>query len=324
MALFASRAKAARPRTFAPRLEALEDRHTPAGISLANNLLTITGNAGQDIITITQNDALNQIIVNDTVQNVIFPSSHVSRISVALDAGDDQFTYQLASDFERRKIVDLFLGADNDVAHLDFAMRDSPQPTTIKHNLAVNVYGGWGVDQLRADFGDVDNQYAIPRLDMTADLGSGEDTAEVYLWGMLGGSVRASFSLLGNSDADTLSFYNDNGQDAAAVLNVNLDGGWGNDTVTMFFDSAITGECNFRLDGGIRGDDTVEAVLNVRAGGSGVLDVATYGGTGTDSMRLEVNDSTGGTLQIAQALMDGGAGVDSGVSTMNVTTVNVP
>src|SRR5262245_23834167 len=195
MALFASRARPARPSTFAPRLEALEDRHTPAGISLANNLLTVTGNAGQDIVTITQDDAQNRIIVNDTVQNVIFPSSHVSRISVALDAGDDTFTYKLASDFERRKIVDLFLGADNDVAQLDFGMFRSH---TIRHNLAVNVYGGWGADNLRADFGDVRNLYTTPRLDLYADMGSGEDKAEIYLWGVLGGSVRATFSVLGN------------------------------------------------------------------------------------------------------------------------------
>src|SRR4051794_6754000 len=55
-----------------PSLEALEGREGPGRISLNNGVLKITGTAAADTVTVTQDDANNRIIVDDTVQTVIY------------------------------------------------------------------------------------------------------------------------------------------------------------------------------------------------------------------------------------------------------------
>ena len=76
---------------FAPALQVLEGRECPAGISLANGVLSITGSGAVDTVTVTQDDAMNQITVQDGCRRKL-STRHVSVVNVGLDAGNDDFT----------------------------------------------------------------------------------------------------------------------------------------------------------------------------------------------------------------------------------------
>ena len=61
--------------------------------------------------------------------------------------------------------------------------------------------------------------------------------------------------------------------DKTAYLDLIMDGGWGNDKVTMNYSGTMDGTYHCRLDGGIRGDDVVYAEIFANAGSIGTLDV---------------------------------------------------
>ena len=307
---------------FAPALQVLEGRECPAGISLANGVLSITGSGAVDTVTVTQDDAMNQISVQDGVQTVIFFSHRVSTVNVGLDAGNDDFTYTLASDYTRMKHVNINLGADHDKATLDFGAGNSH---ALQANLYLSVGGADGDDNVRADFGDFVSTSTSPRLDVAMDLGNGNDFGTVSLSGRLGPSAVARFNLIGNSNDDNLYFSHKGDVDKTAYLDLLMDGGWGNDKVTMNSAGRMDGSYHCRLDGGVRGDDVVYAEMIVNAGSVGTLDVECNGGTGADQMGLMVYDNSGGSLVLARANLDGGAGTDTLIAaTPNVQQINIP
>jgi hypothetical protein len=314
----------ARPSSFAPSLEVLEGRECPAGISLNNGVLTVSGTAGRDTVTITQNDdpAVNEVVVEDGRQLIVFRANHVSVVNVGLDAGDDLFTYQLASDYQYPKHITVWLGYDSDDAFFHFG---GATPYTLEDNLYLSVAGMAGDDEVYADFGDFLSTSAAPRLDMDLDLGNGIDTAVVDLNGRVGPNGIAQFDLLGNSHTDTITFNQAGAVDATALLDVVMDGGFGNDVIDLNVAAELDGTCQYRVDGGIRGDDTVTGTVTAAAGSEGSLDVACYGGTGIDHMGLEVFDNSGGTFTLTQALLDGGTGADVplDITYDTVTVVNM-
>ena len=149
--------------SFAPSVEVLEGRDCPAGISLSNGVLSITGTAAVDTVTVTQDDANDQIIVQDGVQTVIFFSHRASTVSIGLDAGNDQLIYRLASDYSWVKHINVTLGADHDEATFDFGVNNTH---AIRGNLYLSVAGMDGNDTVRADFGDFVSPSAAPRLEI--------------------------------------------------------------------------------------------------------------------------------------------------------------
>src|SRR5262249_32727638 len=151
--------------------------------------------------------------------------------------------------------------------------------------VGISFSGDAGNDIVQADFGRPfgAGNLESAKLNVLVDLGAGDDTAQVNVWGVLRGSTDAQFILRGGAGNDTLRFSNDNGSHAAAKLNVALDGGDGNDLLSLFFDDNIVGAYTFRLSGG-KGDDQVEAVINARSGSTGSLDVVAQGDQGRDRM----------------------------------------
>src|SRR5262249_35983413 len=125
---------------------------------------------------------------------------------------------------------------------------------------------------------------------------------------------------------------------AGAKADLQVDGGAGNDTVTVSYAGKLDGKLTLNATGG-PGDDTVAATVDLAAGSTGSLNARVIGdspqtddhedddeddgggaGGGNDPLPLNI---TGATAQVTiVALLDGGPGTDTCVATANVTVIN--
>jgi hypothetical protein len=316
----------ARPRTAAPRVETFEARDCPAvTVTPVGSTIQITGDNLANVVTVTQNDALGYIRVDwrntpaAPLQTRVFGAATITGVSANLSAGDDSFTYGLASDLTRAKTVSVLLGAGHDRGMFDFGLYKSH---AVAADLALTVRGEGGNDTVRADYGDV----GATRLTFLGDMSDGYDTCSVYQWGMLRGTA-AKYNMAGGNQNDTLHFYNDNGSWASSGIVVGMNGQNGDDHVSLRFDDIMNGHYRFTL-GGDAGNDTVLADIYHRAPAPGAplgdLSVRVAGHDGTDRLRLHLQDDSG-RLPILSAVMDGGLGFDTAlpVTTPNVTKISM-
>src|SRR5262245_25661508 len=112
---------------FTPRLEALEDRCTPASITLQGSTLVVNGSNHAEKIRITIDDAHNTVtvVVIDPfgrARSGPYAASAVRGFSVFGWGGDDRVECRLASDMTRDHSIALHLGEGNDTALLDFGI----------------------------------------------------------------------------------------------------------------------------------------------------------------------------------------------------------
>jgi hypothetical protein len=281
-----------------PALEALEDRWCPAAsiFSVSGNLI-VAGSNADDRVTVTIDDAHNLILVqaSDAVSSTAraFAASTIRGISVFGFGGNDTVVTRLASDLTRPLVVREFLGDGNDLALLDFGLNKSH---AISADLSVLVSGQGGNDGVRADFGDVN----ASNLAFTAMMGDGKDVCLANLWGVLRGT-QAHFNEWGEGGDDFVRFYNDNGSWPAALLAVNLDGGAGNDSVSLFYDDNMIGTHVFNLNGG-SGSDLVQAEVHARAGSTGSLSLDVHGGPDVDQLRGVLDVAPGARLHYSARL----------------------
>jgi hypothetical protein len=301
----------AQPRTPSPRrpvgrpaLEALEDRWCPAAsISLVfpspfSGHVVVSGSNLADTVTVTIDDAHNLVTVQarDAFSSTTrsFAASAVSAIDVVGRGGNDSVFCRLASDMTRARHVNLWLGDGDDRAVLDFGLLKSH---AISANLGVFVDGGSGNDSVRADFGDVNAR----NLAFLALMGDGNDRVQANLWGILRGT-QAHFGEFGQGGDDFVRFYNDNGSWPSALLDVNLDGGAGNDRVSLFYDDNMIGTHVFNLNGG-SGSDLVDAEIHARGGSTGSLTLDIHGGADVDQLRGVLDITPGAPLRVLGARM---------------------
>src|SRR5262245_61637851 len=143
--------------SFAPRLETLEDRCTPAASITPNGstLAIVSGNLA-DTVEITIDDAANRVTVRTSdalgSNERVVAADSVTGITFVGGGGNDQVTCRLASDLSRARSVVLSLGAGNDSAQLDFGEFKSH---ALSADLSLTVFGRSGSDSVRADFGNV-------------------------------------------------------------------------------------------------------------------------------------------------------------------------
>jgi hypothetical protein len=318
--------------TARPGLESLEDRTVPAALitpppPLIGGALTITGSARGDTVKMTIDDLHDVVKVeaSDALGSTTgsCAASSVRSIFINTNGGNDVVTCKLLSDMTRARGVWMNLGNGSDRATLDFGLHKSH---AISADLSVWVDGQATAsdraanDTVRADFGDVN----AARLSYTALMGGGNDSSVANLWGGLHGS-QAFFTMLGEGGDDYMRFYNDNGSRAGSLLSVNLNGGAGHDTLSLFYDDNMVGRHFFTVDGGA-GDDLIGVEIHARGGSTGSLSLDVRGGTGADQMRTRLDVS--GPLTIHRAVMDGGWDSDFDLAlpgtTPNVTLVRFP
>jgi hypothetical protein len=175
------------------------------------------------------------------------------------------------------------------------------------------AYLGSGNDTYNAYVGDTDDS----DVTYTAYLGDGDDTFSAYLIGDLVSDANVKFDIRGEGNADRFFFHGADewhtgrvGIASDADLDVNLDGGRGNDYMSFNYRGVLDGELKLRLRGG-DGSDELDAELETESASDGDLDVILYGGAGNDLLRLDLWDASSGDLDIEEALVDGGRGTDS-------------
>lgn len=164
---------------------------------------------------------------------------------------------------------------------------------------------------------------------VTALLGNGNDYFLANLHSPAGvpSDLRAGSSLNitvnGGDGNDHLVANALGGVDVAlgAKLAVNLNGWTGNDLIRAYYAGENDGTVAFNLDG-VSGNDRIHGYVYARLGSTGVISAEEDGGTGNDYMTLAVYKPLTATL--AKAQIDGGAGLDIGLGTANVTKLNVP
>ena len=289
-----------RPARFAPSLQALEDRETPAVFALfspaAGGHLAVFGDARDNDITISR-DAAGTILVNGGAVNIIGGTPTVANtasISAFGAAGDDTITLDETNGALPKAL--LFGGAGKDVltggAGADILYGQAGDDTLLGKGGNDLLFGGTGKDMLTggtgddAAYGEAGNDTMIWNPGDGSDLnegGSGVDTVVNN-----GGNVAETYTITANGDRVRLDrvtpapFFLDIGTTEKLVLN----GNGGDDTITA--SDGLDGLIRLTLDGGA-GNDAI-------TGGDG--DDTILGGDGDDVL-------TGGP---GKDVIDGGSG----------------
>jgi hypothetical protein len=101
------------------------------------------------------------------------------------------------------------------------------------------------------------------------------------------------------------------------LLDINVGGGAGNDTMNMTYGGTVLGKLQIRQDGGA-GNDNISGDLHLQPGSTGAVDAIFSGGDDRDTLRMEVY----GFASAQRTLIDGGAGWDHASSVGNVQIIN--
>jgi hypothetical protein len=160
-------------------------------------------------------------------------------------------------------------------------------------------------------------------------LGDGHDsfTANLFNSGTGAGSdllanSRLQLTAWGGTGNDTMTINAQRDVDVAAgaVLKMILFGDAGNDLVAGYYRGENDGAVSIRdFDGGA-GNDIIRGMIREDLGSTGVSAGQVHGRDGDDQLALML-----WTLNPPiEGLLDGGPGTDTGLSTANVTKVNVP
>lgn len=134
-----------RARRFAPRLQPLDDRSLPSvSFDLQGTILTVTGDAGANAISISDAGTADGVIVSGDGSS-FQATGPITAIVVNTLGGDDTVYYDLTGPLAVTRLVsvDLGRGADTFIANLN-GQTVSGSGT----NLGISAYGGGGGDTL--------------------------------------------------------------------------------------------------------------------------------------------------------------------------------
>ncbi|HXG12181.1 MAG TPA: hypothetical protein VNK04_20675 [Gemmataceae bacterium] len=316
---------------FVPRLETLENRWCPSCLITTidgGHTVKIVGDNQANVVSIKDDAGASDLEVKCDGMKKNFNTDDISKIIVDLKGGDDQFTYELGggSDFEVAKVIQLKLGKGNDSARFNFLDDGNGGYSMVKADLSIDVKADKGDDQVEVKLGAVDSVNVLVK----AQMGKGNDRFLGYLLGDLLGTAHVSVDARGEDGNDTMSVSADfdvaNNQssldiDAGASLDVVVDGGKGNDDLAFNYLGVLDGQLRLNLNGG-KGNDEVFAQIHALADSDGSVDAKVFGDKGNDQLTLKVLEDPGSDLDILNALLDGGKGHDTCVTTPNVTEVN--
>ncbi|MFO0814551.1 MAG: hypothetical protein U0796_15125 [Gemmatales bacterium] len=307
------------------RLEALEDRQL---LAITTQLLDggatlrLVGDAQQEVVYITQDDASDNLMVNwfrmgsepvgDLPQPIqSFNSSKISKIVIELRGGNDQLHFVLGSDqllWAKNISVDMGTGDDSvfidmggllvttqegdasipkPTGHLgDDVVIDPiiPDPSELEAPVRIDVKAGAGNDTVDAVFGNVH-----ANLVYRVDGGIGNDQLSAAQAGRIYEGSAVLFELTGGEGNDHLS--NSLGQDGIArggQLSILQRGGNGQDVLQMeSYGSSIQGRLMINQFGG-NGNDTIASTVLAHWGSEGSLAARVYGENGNDQLTVKL------------------------------------
>jgi hypothetical protein len=239
-------------RRFVPRLEALEDRRVlDASFSVADGVLTVTGDSKANVVEITDDNGVLTVIVDgETVPETELEG--VTDVVLKLGNGNDDVTYtltgDLAADTARSIEVNLGNGKDTFTGTLNGAIGDGT-------SLDLTVNGQNGKDEIGITFGGT----LAGALNVSASGGNGKDIVSVDL------TVDAPETLptepIGTLTAEVLG---GNGKDDLTLL---VTDNSGDDSDELTEDESTLESVTAEVVGG-NGKDTIEAsdLVEVTAG----------------------------------------------------------
>jgi hypothetical protein len=137
-----------------------------------------------------------------------------------------------------------------------------------------------------------------------------------------GKAIDAYFAAIvaGTPGQDTVKTANFTGDIRNTAL-IAFFGGAATDTANVAYQGRLTGALGVYLQGQ-GGNDNVSATVALNSVSTGALEAVVWGGGGDDTLTLQVQDSVPSRLGYYFALLDGGIGNDTCVTTTNVQVIN--
>jgi hypothetical protein len=305
-------------RTYRPLLEILEARDVPAfSVVQSGAVLKLNGSRDADIVLIEDLGANTIRIVHDDASENTY--SNVNRINVNGGRGDDVVTYSVVSP-SVKLWVDVRLGSGNDNFTGSITLLPEDVQETLRSRLPddnvhrVDVDGESGSDNIT-----LAAEGLLPEgVSFQANFRGGSHADNIFaaLAGTNAGEVLVRID--GESGNDTLAAVIGRATGPASTntgtIKVKVEGGTGKDVLNSWLGQSSGDEFNpslgvdnagsidVKLDGQT-GDDQINYYLGTgpafssQVTNSGQLNVNVYGGTGADTILLDVGDvsSTGGT-----------------------------
>jgi hypothetical protein len=327
------------PKSFSPRVEALESRMCLAcTIAADDDTLTIRGDDAANAVTLTLDGAGGVAVVCDggTAQQF----DDIKEIDIRTRGGDDTVTLTATGELTKNLELNLNLGDGNDVADLKFAAIAAKlalegnlgagndtlsvnldQEILSKGKVEMAVNGGGGNDTWNLSANEVRSR---AKLQASFEGGGGDDTLQTFLGDPIDEKAHVQIFAAGGGGNDTLNvdattFGTGANIAEGAKLQVHLDGGAGADTLNATYDGNVEGMLQLQLNGGGAGD-TVGVTATTNVTGKGKVQAQVNGDNGNDNLTLNLT-STGSTRHVTAAI-DGGAGFDTCVATPNVKKKN--
>jgi hypothetical protein len=289
--------------------EALEVRDCPAlittqtllgggwGLYISSNgtntadTVTIRENHATNTLRVTHNNSLGQTVTNTYDTSV---NKGLRTVDVSLGAGGDTFRYELdGSDYTDGKLIKVDLGnagTTNDQATV--ILNDSNINPSITTAAAIRdafaqfqFIGGTGTQSVNMQVGAIQDTVGLTRLNVTANLGDGDDVFLSNHTGDQVGTTQVTLNVFGEGGNDTLRTFATADVDIQQYgrLTVELDGGAGNDFLESQYDGELDGSLHFSLRGR-DGNDIIRATAVKDPGSTGYIQGFIVGEAGDDDV----------------------------------------
>jgi hypothetical protein len=255
-------------RKFIPRLQPLDERALPSSSQPfveSHCTVTIQGGRGDNTITVSDDGTNNPGALFVQIDGQTFQTQGiVKHIVINSGGGADTVIYELNSQIDVRRTVDVDLGNQNDsfVASLHAPVGETGA-------LKIRVDGGNGDDHLSVETAGAD-VHRGGLLAVGFDGGNGSDTLNMGYSGFLNGTAK---------------FFADGGNGKDTVV--------GNIALSSYEESETGGSIQSNGDltvcfGGGNGKDDI-ALDVVNTDGLSSLDAAVFGGHGKDTIAASPN-----------------------------------
>jgi hypothetical protein len=305
---------------FIPLVQALEERWCPStalpttkfGFAVSANVLTITGDANANMVTVFDDGQGNiWAQMTTTGRKLTQTFKGIDTIRVNTLGGNDNFAYSMSGPAKKNTNLSVNLGSGNNRANIGL-LED-----LVGRQVSVNVQGGAGNDQVWLQVGDLLNS----TLNCNVSLGAGNNAFNGFLNGNLLGHSMANI-MVGASAGSNLLLMNAHHVNVAqsSAINVNLQGGTGQDIIATDYLGELDGTLTVRHHGG-GGNDMQTMKLAAEPGSIGKIDALTAGDAGNDKLYVSFLDHSAdgpgvlhtarGKLASVKIVADGGPGLDS-------------
>lgn len=327
------------PRSFSPRVEALENRLClDCTIAADDGKLTITGDDAANTVSITHDGNGNVAVVCDGDAAVNF--SGIKEIEIDTLGGNDSVNLTVTGELKKKLEVEMDLGDGDDTSSMLFgaiaaklaleadlgAGNDTlsvnlDQQIKSKGQVRMEVTGGDGNDTWNLSANEVRTK---AKLQAQFDGGNGDDVLQTFLGDPIDAKAHVQIQASGGAGNDALTvdattFGTGANIAAGAKLQVQLDGGAGTDTLNVSHDGNVAGDLKIHVSGGAD-NDVADVSVAANVASKGKVHAQVNGDDGNDDLTLLL--STTGSAKHVKGIIDGGAGVDVCTSTPNVKEKN--